>query len=385
MMKSSRRTCATMLFVATLATSALTGCNESSENKASDTNTPATPIESEKPVTQSQQPISGPGGSDYTNDDMRVSSGGTGDDAWFVFEPIDPQPKTAPLAIIMHGYFEFSGYDSMRALIEHTVRKGYVVIYPRWQTTPVTPCPGPANIEPCITSAVAGIRGALDYLKADSSRVQPELDRTSYFGFSFGGIVTANMLNRWESLELPKPRVMMLDDPHDGGYVGAREPALDHFLDGIPSTTLAFCHSGAHGVFDDTYAGLGGQLSDIGRQKTDGSCNQVFSRLTTIPDSRKSLVLTSEDNHGSPALTSDHGVCTSTPVDAYDWGFCWRAWDALRDCADTGQHCEYAFGDTSQNRYIGTWSDGVPIIGLKIQSQTPIRAEPTPARQRAPN
>lgn len=384
-MKSSRQACAALLFTAALALSALTGCNETGSATTRPVNSPATPAASEKPITQSQQPVSGPGGSDYSNDDIRVSSGGIGDDAWFVFEPISPQPKTAPLAIIMHGYFEFSGYDTMHALIEHTVRKGYVVIYPRWQTSPVTPCPGPASIEPCIASAVAGIHGALDYLKADPSRVQPELDRTSYFGFSFGGIVTANMLNRWKSLELPEPRVMMLDDPHDGGYTGAREPALDHFLDGIPSTTLAYCHSGAHGVFDDAYTGLGGQLTDLGQPKQDGSCNQVFSRLTSIPDGRKSLVLTSEDNYGSPALTSDHGVCTSTPTDAYDWGFCWRAWDALKDCADTGNNCEYALGDTPKNRYIGTWSDGVPIIGLKVQSQAPIRALPLPARQQAPN
>ena len=93
--------------------------------------------------------------------DWRVSSGGTGSDAWFVFEPVDPKPASAPLAIIMHGYFEFSGYDQMYELIRHTVRKGNIVIYPRWQTDIVTPCAGPFDIEPCITSALNGIRGAL--------------------------------------------------------------------------------------------------------------------------------------------------------------------------------------------------------------------------------
>ena len=50
----------------------------------------------------------------------------------------------------MHGYGEFTGYASMGALIRHTVRKGSVVIYPRWQTAIATPCPGPLDIEPCI-------------------------------------------------------------------------------------------------------------------------------------------------------------------------------------------------------------------------------------------
>ena len=37
-----------------------------------------------------------------------------------------------------------------------------------------------------------------------------------------------------------------------------------------------------------------------------------------------------------------------------------------------------------QNRYIGTWSDGVPIIGLKIQHHAAIRTLPAPKRQPAP-
>ena len=49
----------------------------------------------------------------------------------------------------------------MYELIRHTVRKGNIVIYPRWQTGIAVPCPGPFDIEPCMTSAVNGIRGAL--------------------------------------------------------------------------------------------------------------------------------------------------------------------------------------------------------------------------------
>ena len=41
--------------------------------------------------------------------------------------------------------------------------------------------------------------------------------KTSYFGFSFGGIITANLTNRWRKLHLPKPRAIWLEDPHDGG------------------------------------------------------------------------------------------------------------------------------------------------------------------------
>ena len=44
-------------------------------------------------VRQPPQPKSGPGGSDYTHRGVRVSSGGSGADAWYVFEPTRPRPQ----------------------------------------------------------------------------------------------------------------------------------------------------------------------------------------------------------------------------------------------------------------------------------------------------
>ncbi len=338
-------------------------------------------------ISQPLQPKTGPGGRDYTHN-FRVHAGGSGSDAWYVFEPTKPKPKKAPVAVVMHGYYEFEGYDSMFGLIRHTVRKGTIVIYPRWQTSFATPCVGPFDIEPCIDSTVNGIKGALAYLKSDRTRVQPEIRKTSYFGLSFGGIITADMANRYRSLNLPKPRAIFLDDPHDGGLTGAREPALDDHLTGIPAGTLFQCHSGAHGVFDDIFTGEG-DPSYLGKPQRDGSCNSVFPKLTSIPAKNKDLVLTSEDRHGEPSLTSDHGVCgggvDSFVVDAYDWGFCWKVWDALRSCAIAKHWCRYALGDTRKHRYIGTWSDGVPIVGLKIRDRAPIRAKPAPPRAPAPH
>jgi pimeloyl-ACP methyl ester carboxylesterase len=330
-------------------------------------------------ATQSPQPTSGPGSSAYSHGGVRVTAGGTGADAWYVFEPTSPRPVSAPLVIVTHGYGEYSGYATMRALIWHTVRKGNVVIYTRWQTGIATPCPGPFNIEPCMASEVNGIRGALAYLRAHPDRVQPQLDRVSYFGFSFGGIITANLANRYRQLHVPKPRAIFLDDPHDGALTGIGEPALDNSLAGIPSNTLVECHAGAEGVFS--------QPSQGGLK---GSCNAVFPKLTSVPAKNKSIVLTSTDGHGTPALRAIHGVCAAGSqtgagvANAYDWGFCWKVFDSLRSCAYAKVNCRYALGTTPEHRYIGTWSDGVPIIGLKVQNHAPIQPHPVPARQRAP-
>jgi pimeloyl-ACP methyl ester carboxylesterase len=316
-------------------------------------------------VKQPPQPVSGPGGSNYTHH-LRVHAGGSGNDAWYVFEPTKPRSKKAPVAVIMHGYGEYSGYSTMSALIRHTVRKGSIAIYPRWQTGIATPCPGPYLIQPCIDSAVNGIRGALQYLRArPNRRVQPMPGRASYFGFSFGGIITANLANRYKSLHLPKPRAIFLDDPHDGALTGFGEPALDDSLSGIPSTVKLECHSGTEGVFSEPSQG-----------GWAGSCNAVFPMLGHIPNRNKDLVLTHTDDHGTQALAAIHGVCAAGsqlgPPNAYDWNFCWKVWDALRTCAYGGKNCRYALGNTRQHRSLGRWSDGTPVKPLKIQDAAPI-------------
>ena len=192
--------------------------------------------------------------------------------------------------------------------------------------------------------------------------MQPQLRKTSYFGFSFGGIVTANMTNRYRSLGLPKPRAIFLDDPHDGGFeqVGFDEPALDDSLAGIPPSTKFQCHSGADGVFSDP-------------RMVNGSCNAVFPKLTSIPAKNKALVLTRTDDHGKPTLSSAHGVCAGGAPDAYDWNFCWKVWDALRSCAYSKKYCRYALGKTREHRFLGRWSDGKAIKRLEVQHTAPIR------------
>ncbi|HET6830794.1 MAG TPA: hypothetical protein VFH44_05525 [Solirubrobacterales bacterium] len=312
--------------------------------------------------TQPPQPRSGPGGSDYEHRDWRVHHGGEGYDSWYAFEPTGPRPERAPLAIVMHGYYEFAGYDQLHELIRHTVRQGSIVIYPRWQTDVAVPCPGPYYIEPCMDSAAAGIRGAMSFLRSRPSWTQPKRRLTSYLGFSFGGIITANLANRWRSLGLPKPRAVFLEDPHDGGLAGFGEPALDDSMAGIPRSAKLQCHSSANGVIG-------------GPGKADSSCNALFPMLGHIPNRNKDLVMIEGDDHGAPPLTAGHGVCAAFPgtADAYDWNFCWKVWDALRDFANYGTHRRYALGDTRRHRSNGRWSDGTPIAPLKVRNRAPIR------------
>jgi len=304
----------------------------------------------------------GPGSLVYTHKDWRVSEGGEGFNAWYVFEPVRPRPRKAPLAVISHGYGEYAGYGRLYELIRHTVLRGNVVIFPRWQTGDYVPCPGPFNIAACMDAAVRGIHGALDFLSGDSGHVQPDLTRTSYYGYSFGGIITANIANQYRRYGIPQPRAIFLDDPHDGEAAGLGEPALDDSLAGIPADVRFECHSGANGV--------------IGVPRlADGSCNSVFPKLGHIPSANKSLVMTTTDSWGTPTLSSVHGVCAAEQgtADAYDWRFCWRDWDAIRECAYRGRYCHLALGTGRRHTWLGRWSDGTPVLRLTVRKTAPLR------------
>lgn len=316
---------------------------------------------SAKTIVQPGPLKKGPGSKKYNHRSWRVSEGGEGYNAWYAFEPVKPRPSRAPLAIVTHGYGEFAGYDRLFELIRHTVLKGNVVIFPRWQTSDFVPCPGPFHIEACMNSAVTGIHDALDFLQGKPNRVQPDLARTSYYGYSFGGIITANITNQYRRYDLPRPRAIFLDDPHDGEVAGLGEPALDDSLDGIPSQVKFACHSGADGVLGVP-------------RLIDGSCNAVFPKLDKIPARNKVLTMTRTDSWGTPTLNSAHGVCASNPGqdDAYDWRFCWRDWDAIRSCAYKNRNCDLALGTGRKHSWLGRWSDGTPVTRLKIQKSAPI-------------
>ena len=222
-------------------------------------------------------------------------------------------------------------------------------------------------------SAVNGIRGALAYLRARPKRVQPRSEGTSYFGFSFGGIITANLANRYRRSTCRSRGRSSSTTRTTVRSPGFGEPALDDSLAGIPSTVKLQCHSPAEGVFSEpSQGGLA------------GSCNAVFPMLGHIPNRNKDLVLTHTDDHGPPTLAAIHGVCAAgrswrSPEagfgkpNAYDWNFCWKVWDGLRSCAYRGKDCRYALGNTREHRSNGRWSDGGPVKPLKIQDAAPIR------------
>ena len=189
-----------------------------------------------------------------------------------------------------------------------------------------------------MASAVSGIRGALSYLRARPGRVQPQLGKTSYFGFSFGGIITANLANRYRSLapaeaEGDLPRRSARRRPQRVRRTGRGRLAFGHPIDREAAVPLG-CRRG----------------SSRSRTRRTAAATRSSPSWATSRRANKDLVLTHTDGHGDPDLSSAHGVCAARKgnADAYDWNFCWKVWDALRDCAYSGTDCRYALGNTPQ-------------------------------------
>jgi hypothetical protein len=59
----------------------------------------------------------------------------------------------------------------------------------------------------------------------------------------------------------------------------------------------------------------------------------------------------------------------SALVNALDYYGLWKLLDALCDAAFYSRNREYALGNTAKQRFMGTWSDGVPVRELIVTNK----------------
>src|SRR3954468_12970233 len=123
------------------------------------------------------QPASGPGGADYKHREVVAASHGKGATQYWLFEPAAPVPKSAPVVVFLHGWGGVNP-EPYRAWIDHIVKRGNIVIYPRYQAEFGTPV---ADFTP---NSIAAVTAALEFLRADEKRLAPDLKRFAVVGHS---------------------------------------------------------------------------------------------------------------------------------------------------------------------------------------------------------
>lgn len=289
--------------------------------------------------SQPRQPTSGPGGSNYSFGAVLKTQYGSGAHEFWIFEPADPTPSSAPLIVFNHGWGAFYPLY-YEAWVDHLVRQGNIVVYPRYQAGMVV------NLRYATQYAIDAVKQAIAILE-NGSHVRPDLEKFAIVGHSLGGGITAEMAALANTSGLPVPRAIMPVQPFLRPFTMLRN------FSGIPSTTLLLVVVGEN----DTIAG-------------SASGKLIFKTSTQVPLSQKDFVIQRSDFHGSPRLLADHGAPVCTPnsswVDAMDYFSTWKLFDALTEYAFYGINQEYCLGNTSQQRFMGLWSDGVPVNELFV-------------------
>ncbi|MCP8466628.1 alpha/beta hydrolase fold domain-containing protein [Pseudomonas sp. ZM23] len=320
------------------------------------------------------QPLQGPGGSSYSHADVRQWHFNVGGNEYWVFTPDRPQPESAPLVVFTHGWSVMQP-DLYRAWIEHIVRRGAILVYPRYQATLKTPA---ADFLP---NAANAVRSAVTDLRAGKLGVRPELQHAAYLGHSAGGLIASGLAASWQRLEIPRPAALMAVEPGRSSGPRWREVPLEP-LSGIPVGTLLLAVCG-----------------DEDERVACDDARRIYNESTQVAARDKDLLLLRSDRHGSPPLLANHAAPTAPrfdpryppsdssswllnrvqervrqrlkqgqpnihnalATDAMDWFGTWKLFDALCDAAFYGQDRDYALGGTPAQLSMGRWNDGTPV------------------------
>lgn len=329
-------------------------------------------VVSSQNITPPSQPQTGPGGKQSVHTGVTKHRYGTGGQEYWIFEPDSPKPRSAPVIVFLHGW---GGMNPLYygAWLDHLVKRGNIVIYPRYQTNLLTP------IREFLPNTLHAIKDAISRLQTEPGHVSPDLNKFATVGHSLGGLLAANVAALASESSLPRVSAVMSVEP---GITDEpiNVPLAD--LKKIPAETLLLALAGDN----DTLV-------------RDADAKRIYYESTRIPASNKDFITLVSDTHGTPALLASHRSPTAldktydsgegvggsaanrvgdTPqtgrrdrletmmVNALDFYGTWKLFDALCDAAFYNKNREYALGNTPQQRFMGVWSDGVPVKELKV-------------------
>ena len=285
-------------------------------------------------VTPPAAPAQGPGAAKRRHAGVRTTQVGGSPGSVTIFEPREPTPRRAPVVVFTQGV----GPDEYRGWIDHLVGRGSIVVFQEQPFEAV-------DLGERRKGPVAGLRAAVRAL-ARPGHVTPEWDQLVLVGHSVGGNMAAQLAADAGAARLPRPRALFLLQPPE------EDAASMRVLRGIAPASLVLV--------------LAADQDD--RVVQDGP-KALWAALGRIPRGNKDYVLVRSDQHGTPALSADHFLSLSgsdNPPDALDFYGPWKLLDALQDCAFRHQDCRVALGATAEQRFMGRWSDGVPVAPLQV-------------------
>ena len=306
-----------------------------------------------------QQPTTGPGSATYQHDSVLFHNYAETEEGFWLFEPAAPTPKTTNLIVFLHGY---GGYNPMiyGQWIKHLVRQGNTVIYPRYQKNVFSP--KPQKFSP---NVITGIQTALKTIEASGKHIPTNKEELCIVGHSYGGILGAEITVNWEQYKIPQPKGIFLCAPGTGPFKAGK---LDSYAD-LPADLKLLVM-----VNENDYI-VGDEMGVKIFETAINTPNRNLIRQQT--DSENGISAGHNETYCiDEAFDSGHLNYTAkkalriTKTNAVDYYGYWKLFDALIDCSRNGQNCEYAFGNTTQQRSLGI-IEGAALKDLEVITAKP--------------
>jgi pimeloyl-ACP methyl ester carboxylesterase len=287
------------------------------------------------------------------------------------------------VVIFLHGW---GGTNPLfyGAWIDHIVKRGNIVVFPRYQSSILT------RREDFLPNTLEAIRNALKRLQTEPGHVRAELDKIAAVGHSLGGLLAASVTSLAAESKFPSVRALMAVEP------GISRPPVSlplADLKKIPAGTLLLAVAGDRDTLVE-----------------DADAKRIYYESTRVGTDNKDFIKLVSDERGRPGLIANHRAPTAPntfydngegdfsrwrrnggsglggddlpqsdrtvpesqrmpTINALDYFGLWKLFDGLCDAAFYGKNREYALGNTPQQRFMGKWSDGVPVKELVVSDK----------------
>jgi predicted esterase len=306
------------------------------------------------PITAPGQPVAGPGGSTYSfagvtvNGPYWANNRTTNNNLqYYIYEPNTPTPAQAPVILFLHGYGALlpANYQSW---LYHMCRKGYIVVWVKYQATPTSPFSGyPANAQAAWTDALYRLQNFWWEHHVQPQKNANGIIETVIVGHSFGGWIAASLAASQPTAvpHFPPPFGLVMIEPARMNLL----PTIN--FSAIPSTIKMLFVSG-----------------DQDNVACSADAVNIFESTTQVPNSQKNYLWCNSDSTGTPNQICNHyfpntgGYNDTAAIDTRDFYITWKLSVGAADCLTQGTDCQYLLGNGSVDQLsMGDWSNGQPV------------------------
>ena len=230
-------------------------------------------------ATPPPQPKSGPGGADYVAGEVTKRAVGRASAATFVFHAEGQPSAPRPVVVVLHAWGA-TNPQVYGGWIEHLARKGYLVLFPRFQET------GRTRAVDATDNAATLLKEAFAELASDAE-ARPDLSRVALIGHTAGSAVAINLAALAKTEGLPTPKLVFLVMP--GGI------ASDPKARGVQLADLSQV---------DAATMLITMIGDREFRAADAAARRLLRETTEVPQNRKIFMRVLSDDHGFPTLSA---------------------------------------------------------------------------------